>query len=139
MSQTTDTDDSTDTTTRAEHHADNSAATVREAKRMLAAVLRARTAREWAISSRGLADATGYRDQEQDVGINPSTVRDCIKELRQERDLPIVSCSQGYYLVTDAADLQRELDKIADEIETRKETRRELTAAFNRYGGGADE
>lgn len=136
MSKATTTDDrrTEHRTTRAEYHADNSADTVVEAKRMMAWILRRRDCREYAISSKALAEATGWHDPGE-VGINPSTVRDAIKELRRERDLPIVSCSRGYYLIDDPEALHHELERIQDEIETRRETKRELTAAFNKYGG----
>jgi len=132
MSTTTNADDRrTDrTTTRAEHHADSDADAVRTAKEQLAWILARRDCRAWAISSQALADATG------DDGIAATTVRDAIRELRRERDLPIVSCSRGYYLIDDTDALQRELDRIQSEIETREATKRELTAAFNRYDGG---
>jgi len=111
-------------TTRAEYHADSDERDVRAAKRQMAAILRVRDCREWAISSQGLADAVGY--------ITASTVRDCIKEIRREDDLPVVSCSQGYYCLTDPDQLADELARIDDEIATRRETKRELTKAFNR-------
>lgn len=110
-------------TTRAEHHADSDEPKVRDAKLTIARILRRRTSREDAISSKGLADATD---------IKATTVRDCIKEIRAERDLPVVSCSRGYYCITSADDLSREIERIEDEIRTREETKRELTRAFNR-------
>jgi biotin operon repressor len=111
----------TTTTTRATHHADSADGHVASAKAQIAWLLERRDAREWAISSKGLADA---------VGLKATTVRDCIKELRRERQLPIVACPNGYYLVTDDDTLQRELDRIADEIETRKQTMAELETAY---------
>jgi len=119
------------TTTRAEHHAHTADTNVRSAKRTLAWILDRRDCREWAISSRGLAAATGYYDDAAG-SISPSTVRDAIAEIRREDDLPIVSCSRGYYKITDTDALADELDRIQDEIETRKETKQELAAAFNR-------
>lgn len=113
-------------TTRATHHADSTEQKVRTAKDAIAWVMERRRGRGAAISSQGLADA---------VGLKATTVRDCIKELRRERDLPIVSCSRGYYLLDSNEGLERELDRIAAEIETRKETRAELVAAWNRYTG----
>jgi len=126
-----------DTTTRAEHHAHSPDEQVRTAKDTIAWLLRHRDAREWAISSTALAEATGWRDP-GDRGIAPTTVRDAIKELRRDRHLPIVSCSQGYYLVSDAGEFEREISRIDDEIQTREETKVELCAAFNRYRGATD-
>jgi len=109
-------------TTRATHHADSPEPSVRRAKDQLAWILERRDCREYAISSKGLADA---------VGLKPTTVRDCIKEIRDERNLPIVSCSQGYYCISSVGELERELDRIEAEISTRKETKQELVEAFN--------
>lgn len=115
-------------TTRAEHHADSTEPDVRDAKDTIATILRHRTSRDEAISSQGLGDA---------CGLKATTVRDIIKELRRDRDLPIRSCSRGYYLIDCVEQLEDELDRIQSEINTRKETREELVQAFNqqRYGG----
>lgn len=123
-------------TTRAEHHAQTADTNVRTAKAQLAWILARRDCREWAISSRGLAAATGYYDEAKG-SISPSTVRDAIAEIRRERNLPVVSCSQGYYVIDDTDALARELERIQDEIETRKQTKEDLAKAFNRerYGG----
>lgn len=90
----------------------------------MARILEVRDCREWAISSKGLASAVGT--------IKPTTVRDAIREIRREYDLPVVSCSKGYYTISDPTALERELERIDREIETRMETKRELTRAFNR-------
>ena len=119
-----------DVTTRAEHHADSSEAAVRTAKDTIAWILARRDCREWAISSAALADATT---------VKATTVRDIVKELRGERGLPIVSCSRGYYCLTDEAQLADEIERIDDEIQTRRETKQELVAAFNRRKYGGDE
>lgn len=112
---------------RAEHHADSPESQVRTAKDQIAWLLQRRNSREHAISSKGLAQATGWPNG----GIKPTTVRDCIKEIRQERKLPIVSCSQGYYLINSAQELEWELERIQEEIATREETKQELAQAFN--------
>jgi len=111
-------------TTRATHHAKSSEPTVQLSKRKLERVLQYHDSRDRAISANELA---------QMVPIKATTVRDCIHELRSEASLPIVACSQGYYLISDPDELERELDRIEDEIQTREETKRELCAAFNDY------
>jgi len=121
-------------TTRAEHHADSPEPEVRTAKDTIGWVLTYRTSRATAISSRGLAEATGYPNS----GIAPTTVRDAIRALRRHRNLPIVSCSNGYSLIDDPDGVARELDRIRDEIETRRETMQELTAAYNHHTGTVD-
>jgi biotin operon repressor len=107
---------------RTEHHADSSDKKIKRVKKQIANILQIRDCREWAISSQGLADATG---------ITASTVRDCIKEIRREQHIAVVSCSQGYYTISSVDELESELDRIQAEINTRKETKRELVAAFN--------
>jgi biotin operon repressor len=109
--------------TRATHHADSKSSTVKNAKDQIAWLVERRCTKQEAISSTALADATGLK---------PTTVRDCIKEIRSERDIPIVSCSNGYYVIASVNQLERELERIQSEINTRKETKSELVAAFNK-------
>lgn len=110
------------TTTRSEHHADSDKSKVRQAKQRIAWILRRRDNREWAISSKGLADA---------VGLKATTVRDIIKEIRTEYNVPVIACSDGYYTISDTVELEREIERIQAEINTRKETKTELVQAFN--------
>lgn len=114
-----------ESTTRSTHHAYSTPEDVWDAKRQIAFILKRREGRDAAISSQALADATGQ--------IAATTARDCIKELRREEGLPVVACQDGYYLVRDVSGLERELDRIAGEIETRKETRGELVSSFNQW------
>lgn len=121
--------------TRAEYHADSPASEVKRSKRVVARALFRATDRDSAVSSTALARATGWREDEpnvRDTAVKPTTIRDEIKELRRDEHLPVVSCSQGYYLIDDTDALERELDRIAAEIQTRRETRQELVRAFNR-------
>ena len=107
---------------RAETHADSHETKVRQAKQRIAYILQHRDGRNAAISSQGLADA---------VELKPTTVRDIIKEIRAERNLPIASCSRGYYLISSVDQLEHEIDRIQGEINTREETKQELVQAFN--------
>lgn len=99
------------------------------AKHRIARILSHVTDREHAVSSADLAES---------VTPSASTVRDLVQQLRREELLPIVACSDGYYLVDDPEDLEYHLERIAEEIETRRETRQQLTKAFNHWnrGGG---
>jgi len=77
------------------------------------------------------ADAVSSKELAELTPVSSSTVRDLVKEVRSEYSIPVVSCSQGYYRVTDVDDLARQIDRIDDEIATREQTKRELTAAWN--------
>jgi len=125
------------TVSRAEHHADSDVPKVRRAKDRIAWILRRRDCREHAISSKALARATGWKPGEPSDGIKPTTVRDCIKEIRAERDLPIESCGRGYYLIGTVSELERYIENRKEEKRTIDETIQEQVQAFNamRYGG----
>lgn len=113
--------------TRAESEADTPAPDVTTAKKQIAAKLNDHTTRDNAISSQALADYTGLK---------PTTVRDAIKEIRREYGVPVVSCTAGYYVVDSREEFERQLDRIDAEIQTRRETKRELTAAWNQHNTG---
>jgi len=107
---------------RAAHHAESDEVTVHQAKDQIARLLSNNPGREDAISSRALGEK---------VGLKATTVRDLIKEIRAEYELPIVSCSRGYYVISSVDELEREIGRIDDEIDTKRETKQELTRAFN--------
>jgi len=77
-------------------------------------------------------DAVSSTDLAELTPVSASTVRDLVKEVRREYKIPVVACSKGYYRVTDVDDLARQLERINDEIATREQTKRELTAAWNK-------
>lgn len=111
---------------RAKKYADSHEAKVDRDKRKIKQILSAVDDRDDAVSSIELADI---------VGLEATTVRDLIKEVKQETDMPIVACSTGYYQINSVEQLERELQRIQDEIDTRKQTKRDLTRAFNRREG----
>lgn len=112
---------------RAAYNADSDSPKVRAASRRIASILERESGRDNPISSTELGDR---------VGLKATTVRDIIKEIRPEFEIPVVSCSRGYYVLESVEELEREIAAIDDEIETKRETKRELTQAFNsrRYG-----
>lgn len=116
---------------RAEHHATSNPENVRDAKHRIAWLLQHRPGRQAAISARGLSRATGYHDP-GGGGIKPTTVRDCIREIRVEYDLPIVSCSRGYYVISSEGELEGFISGKWEEIATHKETLRDVVGAYNR-------
>lgn len=117
--------------TRAEHHADSSVAKVKSEKEQIAWILKRRNCKEWSITAKGLARATGWKPDEEHNGIEPTTVRDCIREIRRERNLPIVSYNRGYYLIGNVAELERFIEKKRETISTHEQTIEDQVRAFN--------
>lgn len=88
----------------------------------------AKRRREQAISSADLAERTL---------VSASTVRDLIKEVRREYRLPIGNCQQGYFVIADAAEATRQIERFRRQAETSRQSARDVAAAWNRqrYGG----
>jgi len=86
-----------------------------------------------------LTDARGYdnrlsaKDLAAHTTVSASTVRDIVAELRTEFGVPVASLG-GYFVIETCEELERVLDAKRQEIATRRERMREITAAFN--GGG---
>jgi predicted TIM-barrel enzyme len=117
---------STDTpTTRSEHHADSTATQVRASRRHVHRALEAgHVGRERAISGTELAEF---------VPVKYTTVRDCIAELRDDPDgPPIGNCSDGYYIIDSREELDRYVQSVKDEIQTKRDRLEANTQAFNR-------
>lgn len=102
-------------------HADSSAEQLADAKRTIAWILRERRGKAAAISSKGLADATGIR---------ATTVRDLIPEIRKEHAVPIASCPGGYYVICSQEDFVEHMNRIEDTIETKRERQSDLARAW---------
>lgn len=64
------------------------------------------------------------------VPVSVSTVRDLIQELRRD-GLPVWSEGRGYYVIQSAAELDRAIESIREEIDTKEQTMQELCAGFN--------
>lgn len=65
------------------------------------------------------------------VPVAASTVRDLVKEVRRERGIAVYSKGSGYWHIQDPDELSEAIEAINDEINTRQETKRQLTKAFN--------
>jgi hypothetical protein len=134
MSQTTlDTDDdSTDTpSTRAEHHADSDARTVRFSRRAVhRALLAGHRGRDRAITAAGLASF---------VPIAETTVRDVIAELRDDPDGPPVgTCGGGYFVIETTDELSDYIEGKKDEIATHRERLQATVKSYNRRANGGE-
>lgn len=77
-------------------------------------------------------DGITARTLAEHVPVSESTVRDLVQELREEHRLPVAAGPNGYYHIGDPDDLAEELQRIDDVIQTKRETKENLTAAFNR-------
>jgi transposase len=72
------------------------------------------------------------RELAKTVPVSESTVRELAQELREEHRLPVAAGPNGYYHIGDPDELADELQRIEDVIQTKRETKQNLTAAFNR-------
>lgn len=113
------------TMSRAERHADSDARTVRYSRRVVhRALTTGHVGRENAITGASLASF---------VPVKETTVRDVIAELRDDPlGPPIDSCGDGYYVISNSAELDRYVDRVTDEIQTKKERMRANVKAYNR-------
>lgn len=84
------------------------------------------------LSGRAYEDRISATDLARHVPVSASTVRDLVGELRREYGIAVYSRGSGYYEIQDADELADVLGQIDDQIETRQETKRHLTAAYNR-------
>jgi len=110
-----------------DHHTDTDASTHEQAKRALAERL--------ANHHRGRENAVSSRELAESVPVSASTVRDLIAEIRREFNLPIGS-SNGYFVIDDADELARQIDRQKRQAETSMQTAEDMAAAWNRNRRG---
>ena len=65
-------------------------------------------------------------------GVSTSTVRDLVADVRREYNVAVYSRGSGYWHIQNVSELDDALGRIDEQIETKRETKRELAAAFNR-------
>jgi hypothetical protein len=65
-------------------------------------------------------------------GVSTSTVRDLVADVRREYNVAVYSRGSGYWHLQTSDELDDALGRIDEQIETKRETKRELAAAFNR-------
>lgn len=65
-------------------------------------------------------------------GVSTSTVRDLVADVRREYNVAVYSRGSGYWHLQSVAELDDALGRVDDQIATKRETKRELAAAFNR-------
>lgn len=127
----TDTDDTTGAQSRSEYHADSDPGTVRQSRaRVRAALERNCVGREAAMHGSALAER---------VPLKATTVRDIIAELRDDpAGPPIGNCGDGYYILSDSAELHEWVSDVKAEIETKRDRLQANVRAFNRRRHGGD-
>jgi len=110
---------------RAETRADSDARTVRYSRRVVhRALVTGHVGRENAISGAALAEC---------VPIAETTVRDVIAELRDDpAGPPLDACADGYYVINSAAELDDYVDRVREELETKRERMQANVSAYNR-------
>ena len=82
--------------------------------------------------TRRVQNALASRGVDGDELPSKSTVRSLIRRVRREYGLPVYSKGSGYWHVQDTAEFEEAIGRIDSQIETKRETKRELAAAFNR-------
>lgn len=108
---------------RVDQHTDSTASDHERAKRAIATRL--------VNHHRGRDNAVSSRDLAQHTPVSASTVRDLIVEVRQEMNVPIGS-SNGYFVITSADELQRQIDRQKQQAETSMQRAEDMAAAWNR-------
>jgi len=81
--------------------------------------------------ARGYDNRTSAKDLAAQTTVSASTVRDIVTELRVEFGVPVASLGNGYFVISDPDELDRVLQSYRDEIATKRERMREITAAYN--------
>lgn len=79
----------------------------------------------------GRDNAISGKDLAAKTPVSASTTRDLIAEVRTDFHLPVASCSDGYFVVSDADELAEVCDRIDRTIQTKRQRKRELVASFN--------
>jgi len=67
-------------------------------------------------------------------GVAASTVRDLVADVRREHNVAVYSRGPGYWHLQTSDELDDSLGRIDAQTETKRETKRELAAAFNQGG-----
>jgi len=98
---------------------------ISEDKRLLLNVL---------LEHRGYDDRVSAKELSRITGINDSTVRDVIIEIRDEWGVPVANRGSGYFVVETADELADIIDYYQQEIATKRERLQTIVANFNGAG-----
>ena len=81
-------------------------------------------------SARGYDNRISAKDLAAHTTVSASTVRDIVRELQEEFNVPVASLG-GYFVIETHDELERVLDAKRQEIATRRQRMQSITAAFN--------
>ena len=116
--------------TRAEYHADSGPTNVSSAKDVLARILRHAEGEAAAYTAKELSDAT----KEAGHGIEPTTIRDSVIELRRDYGLPVVGKKGVGYFIPDTENAVYDaLNAYQEEIITKRKRQHELQDAWREW------
>lgn len=79
---------------------------------------------------RGRENAVASKTLAEGLPVSASTVRDLVREVRQEFGVPIGSAN-GYFIIEDLDEMERQIERQLEQAETAKQTARDITAAWN--------
>lgn len=81
----------------------------------------------------GKENAISGKELDKLVPQKYTTVKDMVSDLRKSRMLPVIGYPNvGYYVVSSADELDEQLERLNDQIENKKQKRRDLAATFNK-------
>lgn len=83
------------------------------------------------LRHRGYEERVSAKALAEHTGINQSTVRDVIIELREEVGIPVANRGSGYFIVENADELADIVDYYKQEIRTKEERLQTIVANFN--------
>jgi len=82
---------------------------------------------------RGYDSRVSARELSDHTGINESTIRDVIIELRDEFGVPIANIGSGYFLIETGDELDRVVEYYQQEIATKQERMQTIVQAANNH------
>lgn len=86
------------------------------------------------LAHRKYEDRTSAKDLAAMTPVSVSTVRSLIRQIRKEYRLPIYSFNDGYFRVRKLEHFEKAIERLDKKIETKVETKQQLTAAYNEQG-----
>jgi len=83
------------------------------------------------LRHRGYDERVSAKELSRITGINDSTVRDVIIELREEVGIPVANRGSGYFIVTDPDELEDIIEYYQQEIQTKRERLQTIVSNYN--------
>lgn len=118
------------TETQVREHADSDAPTIERAKIHAYRILSNHHGKDDAITCETLAHNV-TRKLGPEEAISQSSIRDIIPEIREDYNLPISSCGNGYFVIQSEQEFREIMTRIEETIQTKKERQKELARAWH--------